>query len=76
MEPEDGGLKDNKLQFDPLLSPEHEYLRVLASVLEDHHERETRNGLTLSRFGERMEFDLQQGFPLLTTKRMFWKAAP
>lgn len=70
---EDGGSKINKLQFDPLLSPEQAYLQVLARVLEDHHERETRNGLTLSRFGERMEFDLEQGFPLLTTKRMFWK---
>lgn len=32
----------------------------------------TGNG-TMSRFGEMISFDLTKGFPLLTTKRVFWK---
>ena len=35
--------------------------------------RTTRNSNTKSLFGERLEHDLAHGFPLLTTKRMFWK---
>lgn len=36
--------------------------------------REGRNGGTHSRFGHQMRFDLNSGFPLLTTKRVFFKA--
>lgn len=28
---------------------------------------------TLSLFGEQIKFDLQEGFPLITTKKMYWK---
>ena len=36
-------------------------------------ERDTRAGEVLSLFGKSMRFDLQKGFPLLTTKKVFTK---
>lgn len=52
---------------------EQQYLDLLDKILKRGEEREGRNGKTLSLFGERLEFDLQAGFPLLTTKRVFWR---
>lgn len=49
------------------------YLNLVRAIIQDGEEREGRNGKTYSIFGGRLEFDLQKGFPLLTTKRMFWK---
>jgi thymidylate synthase len=42
-------------------------------VLREGEVRETRNGMVRGLFGRRMTFDLARGFPLLTTKRVFWK---
>jgi len=50
---------------------ESAYLALLASILERGHCRETRNARTYSTFGERLVFDMVNGFPLLTTKKMF-----
>lgn len=52
---------------------EKQYLDLLRKIIESGEERNGRNGKTLSLFGERMEFDLKEGFPLLTTKRVFWR---
>ena len=52
---------------------EHTYLKQLRYVLDNGETRQTRNSETISTFGIRMEFDLTLGFPLLTTKKMFWK---
>ena len=42
--------------------------------MENGHDKEDRTGTgTRSVFGRSMRFDLSQGFPLLTTKRMFLK---
>ena len=49
------------------------YLDLLSRLLDKGEVRHGRNGTTLSLFGERLEFDLQAGFPLLTTKRVFWR---
>lgn len=55
------------------LENEAGYLHVLG-YLRDHGElRHTRNALTLSKFGVNLSFDIRQSFPLLTTKRVFWK---
>jgi thymidylate synthase len=52
---------------------EQSYLDLLKKIIETGHKKVGRNGTTISSFGERMEFNIQNQFPLLTTKRMFWK---
>lgn len=53
---------------------EHDYLQTVRDVLEDGEEKPDRTGTgTLSLFGVRMRFDLRRSFPLLTTKRTFWR---
>lgn len=52
---------------------EEGYLNLVRSILKDGEVREGRNAKTMSVFGGRLEFDLQKGFPLLTTKKMYWK---
>ena len=52
---------------------ENQYLQLLQKVLRQGTKQTTRNATVLSLFGERMVFDLQQGFPLLTTKQMGYK---
>ncbi|EKV27706.1 Thymidylate synthase [Caenispirillum salinarum AK4] len=50
------------------------YLRLLREVLERGQRRENRTGIaTYSLFGAQMRFDLTQAFPLLTSKRVFWR---
>ncbi|WP_037500781.1 thymidylate synthase [Sphingomonas jaspsi] len=50
------------------------YSELLLRVLRDGEKRTDRTGVgTRALFGAQMRFDLQQGFPLLTTKRVFWK---
>lgn len=51
-----------------------EYELALLDVLKNGTDRGDRTGTgTRSLFGLRMEFDLQKGFPLVTTKRVFWR---
>lgn len=52
---------------------EAQYLRLLARVLESGAPKDTRNGHVLSKFGAQLHCDLSEGFPLLTTKKMFWR---
>lgn len=49
---------------------DHQYLRILDRLLKKGVYREGRNGGTYGLFGEQMRFDLSEGFPLLTTKRV------
>jgi thymidylate synthase len=62
-----------ELEFNPSQHGEREYLNLIQEVLDNGELRNTRNGNTLSLFGKNMKFDLQYGFPLLTTKKMFLK---
>ncbi len=49
-----------------------EYLALLRHIKEHGAKKEDRTGTgTLSVFGYQMQFDLQKGFPLLTTKKVF-----
>jgi thymidylate synthase len=57
-----------------MIHPDFEYGVLARRILAEGVERPDRTGTgTLSVFGHQMRFDLSQGFPLLTTKRVFWK---
>jgi dihydrofolate reductase/thymidylate synthase len=57
----------------PMLDPgEYQYLALLENILRGDF-RKTRNANTWSIFGKSLEFDFADGFPLLTTKRMFFR---
>lgn len=52
---------------------EKQYLQILRDVLENGHTRKTRNSKTKSLFGKCISFDLKDGFPCLTTKKVFFR---
>ncbi|MDZ4226891.1 MAG: thymidylate synthase, partial [Patescibacteria group bacterium] len=55
--------------------PEKQYLELMRECVEkgdpqvDQGHGKAHHGL----FGRQIRFDLSQGFPLLTTKRVYWK---
>lgn len=53
---------------------EEQYLDLIREVLAHGVSRPDRTGVgTLSVFGRSMRFNLHESFPLLTTKRVFWR---
>lgn len=57
------------------LHPEYQYLDLMQEIL-DTGERKVDRGTDIvlySLFGRQTRYDLSKGFPLLTTKRVYWK---
>lgn len=69
---------DNLINYNKLNGEnkgEQQYLEIIKDVIENGELRENRTNIkTLSKFGGMMKFNLNEGFPLLTTKKMHWKA--
>lgn len=54
---------------------ELKYQHLLYKVLTTGHFRKTRNGHVWSLFGKKLKFDLSTSFPVLTTKKTFFRGA-
>ncbi|KAG0493542.1 hypothetical protein HPP92_004536 [Vanilla planifolia] len=62
----------SKLIFDR--HEEYTYLRLVEDIISHGTVKNDRTGTgTLSKFGCQMRFNLRRSFPLLTTKRVFWR---
>jgi thymidylate synthase len=58
-----------------MIHSEQAYLNALTEILSNGEDRPDRTGTgTRSIFGLQMRFDLTQGFPAVTTKKLAWKA--
>ena len=55
--------------------PEYQYLDLMSDLINDGDRQEDADTghVTYSLFGRQMRFDLSEGLPLLTTKKVFWK---
>jgi len=55
---------------------EQQYLDLLSKLIDEGDERIDRTGVgTKAIFGHQMRFDLSEGFPVFTSKKVFWKTA-
>ncbi|XP_040863313.1 bifunctional dihydrofolate reductase-thymidylate synthase isoform X1 [Glycine max] len=53
---------------------EFKYLRLVQEIISEGTTKDDRTGTgTLSKFGCQMRFNLRRNFPLLTTKKVFWR---
>lgn len=54
---------------------EQVYLDALKQVLESGEDKDDRTGIgTLSKFGITLKFNLESGFPAITTKKLAWRS--
>lgn len=57
-----------------MLHEEYQYLDAIREIIDKGISTDDRTGVgTRSLFGKMMRFDLRTSFPLLTTKRVFWR---
>jgi dihydrofolate reductase / thymidylate synthase len=52
---------------------ETEYLNLLKKILNEGERVQSRNAITYRIFSNMITYDLQDTFPILTTKRVYWK---
>jgi thymidylate synthase len=50
-----------------------QYQSLLQDILDNGVTKQTRNGETISVFGRQIRHKMSEGFPLLTTKKIYWK---
>ena len=55
-------------------NPEYQYLNLMKDILKNGLRQEDKGtgDVTYSVFGRQIRFDLSEGFPLLTTKKVYW----
>jgi thymidylate synthase len=58
----------------PQRHPEYQYLEIGKEILKGGIKQKDRGTgvVTYSLFGKKSEYDLEKGFPLLTTKKVYW----
>ncbi|XVF01078.1 hypothetical protein REPUB_Repub04eG0056400 [Reevesia pubescens] len=76
--PDTGKFEVKKFSFLPkMIFEKHEeflYLKMVEDIISDGNLKDDRTGTgTLSKFGCQMRFNLRKTFPLLTTKKVFWR---
>ena len=52
---------------------EQQYLTLIKKILDSGEVRQTRNSVTKSIFGEKLEFNISERIPFITTKKLAWK---
>lgn len=55
------------------LNAEHQYLHLLDDIMEEGVDREGRNGKTRALWAKQFRCNLANGFPALTTKKLFFR---
>eukprot|EP00929_Paragymnodinium_shiwhaense_P021368 TRINITY_DN13953_c0_g1_i1.p1 TRINITY_DN13953_c0_g1~~TRINITY_DN13953_c0_g1_i1.p1 ORF type:complete len:535 (-),score=161.66 TRINITY_DN13953_c0_g1_i1:314-1762(-) len=64
----------DRLPASLLLHEEYQYLEAIRTIIATGFDASDRTGVgTLSLFGQQQRYDLRKSFPLLTTKRVFWR---
>jgi len=59
------------MKYKYIMDNEKVYLEALKDVLENGTLRKTRTSSTISKFSLKLDFDIREYFPLLTTKRVY-----
>lgn len=60
-------------KFNYVNKPELKFIDIMENVYTTGQTKNTRNAITISKFFNFLEFDMADGFPLLTMKQMFYR---